>query len=65
MKVQAARMSFRGVSVVRNCKAVGIGSRETSRSIRRIFWRSKQSSIMLGLSGRSGYENLMSEVVNI
>ena len=38
--------------MVRNCKAFGTGSRETSRSIRRIFWRSKRSSIMLGLSGR-------------
>ena len=42
----------RGLSVVRNCKAVGTGSRETSRSICRIFWRSKRSSLMSGLSGR-------------
>ena len=42
----------RGLSMVRNCKAVGTGSRETSRSICRIFWRSKRSSVMSGLSGR-------------
>ena len=42
----------RGLSVVRNCKAVGTGSRETSRSICRIFSRSKRSSVMSGLSGR-------------
>ena len=51
MKVQAAGMLFTGLSVVRNCKAVGTGSRETSRNIYRIFWRSKRSSVMLRLSG--------------
>ena len=40
------------MKVVRNCKAVGTVSRETSRSICRIFWWSKRSSIMSGLSGR-------------
>ena len=38
--------------MVRNCKVVDTVSRETSRSICRIFWRSKRSSIMSGLSGR-------------
>ena len=42
----------RGLPVVRNCKAVGTESQETLRSIRRIFWRSKRSSVMSGLSGR-------------
>jgi len=42
----------RGLPVVRNCKAVCTESRETSRSNRRIFWRSKWSSVRSGLTGR-------------
>ena len=42
----------RGLPVVRNCKAVGTESRETSWSICRIFWRSRRSSVTSGISGR-------------
>ena len=52
MKVQAARLLFMGIIDGRNCKAVGTRSQETSRSICRIFRRSKRSSVMSGLPGR-------------
>ena len=47
------------LSVVEKCNGKGHkGLGKTSRSICRIFWRSKRSSAVKGLSGRSIYENL-------